>query len=91
MATNERDIEQRIYERLTSDPAFREELKNDPRSAVEQTLGIRLPSNLTLKIVENTDDTHYILLPNQASGPELSDEDLDNVAGGIITTAPTNP
>ena len=36
---------------------------------------------MTVKVVENTDTHHYLVLPPKPTG-ELSDEALDKVAGG---------
>jgi len=42
---------------------------------------------VTVKVVENTDTHHHLVLPPKPTG-ELSDEALDKVAGGIAMIRP---
>jgi hypothetical protein len=83
MASSRSAMEQQIYDRIDSDPQFREALKSDPKSALEQALGIRLPPDITIEVVQDTADTHYVLLPEETSGQPLSDQALESVAGGL--------
>src|SRR5437773_7649927 len=65
--------------------AFRQALRSDPRGAVEKTLGSKLPAGLQVKLVEETADTFYLVLPanlDRAPAGQLSDQQLDAVAGG---------
>ncbi len=79
-----RDIERRLIEKSFRDEAFRQQLLREPKSAVEQELGTQLPEGIQVRVVQETADTLYLVLPN-ASSPqsgEISDEDLEAVAGG---------
>jgi hypothetical protein len=52
---------------------------------VEKALGARLPAGLQVKLVEETADTFYLVLPanlDRAPAGRLSDQQLDAVAGG---------
>ena len=93
MASSRSEMEDRLQERLASDPSFREAFKADPRGAVEQTFGLGIPASVTIKVVENTPDTYYIVLPDASTGSEqaLSDTDLEGVAGGIPHAAEAPP
>jgi hypothetical protein len=54
---------------------------------VEQELGARLPEGVRVVTVEETSDTIYLVLPQRdVEGGELSDQELQSVAGGIIVT-----
>ena len=58
----------------------------DPKGAVEQELGSRLPEGVRIVTVEETADSIYLVLPSTsmagAEGVELSDQELESVAGG---------
>lgn len=68
-----------IIARAWSDEAFKQRLIADPK-AVLQEYGVQMPANLNLKVVENSNDLHHFVLP--PAPQELTDEDLDKVAGG---------
>ena len=78
-------MRQRIVQKSLEDEAFRRQLLADPKTAVEQELGIRLPLGIEVRAVEETPDTVYLVLPPlQAAGQSggLSDQELETVAGG---------
>jgi hypothetical protein len=87
-------MERRIVQRSIEDDAFRQRLLDDPKGAVEQELGARLPEGVRVEAVEETQDTIYLVLPatpmEGAEGRELSDQQLESVAGGAwgAVTAP---
>lgn len=76
----------RIIARAWSDPAFKAELLADPHKVLAAA-GIELKPGVTVKVVENTDSLHHLVLPPKPSG-ELSDADLDKVAGGTFFLVP---
>jgi len=65
-------------------PAYRAALLKDPKSVLAKQLNTELPSNITVKVLEETADTIYLIAPYIApkEGDELSDTDLERVAGG---------
>ncbi len=80
------EMERRVVERSLKDDAFRQRLLADPRAALEEELGTRLPEELQVRAVEETADTIYLVLPSASpvagEGGELSDRELEAVAGG---------
>lgn len=54
---------QEILIRVCSDKAFREKFMKDPKGVL-QSASIQVPENITLRILENSDDQIYIVLPN---------------------------
>ena len=70
-----------ISKNAAEDSSYRESLIANPRGILEKHLGQELPEWMNVKIVEETADTVYLVAPHVPS-EELSDEDLEMVAGG---------
>jgi len=84
-ATGRAQMERRLIEKSLQDEAFRQRLIEDPKGAVEDELGTRLPEGVRVVAVEETADTIYLVLPSASplgEGGELTDSDLASVAGG---------
>jgi len=67
----------------TTDEDFRRELLQNPNMAIERITGESLPENYSIKVIES-DPAYFatFVLPPFTMG-ELSDDELDNVAGGL--------
>jgi len=80
------EMERRLIEKSVEDESFRQRLIEDPKGAVEQELGTRLPEEVRVVSVEESADTIYLVLPSTpmagAEGGALSDQELESVAGG---------
>jgi hypothetical protein len=81
------EMERRLIEKSVEDESFRQRLIEDPKGAVEQELGTRLPEEVRVVSVEESADTIYLVLPSStpmasAEGGALSDQELESVAGG---------
>jgi Nitrile hydratase, alpha chain len=80
-------VEQRLIDRRLQDESFRQRLHADPRGTMEQELGSRLPESVEVRAVEESADIIYLVLPSASplgQGRELSDQQLDVVAGGDL-------
>jgi hypothetical protein len=65
------------------DPDYKKLLKDDPKDVIAKQLQIEVPADLNVKVVEEDANTMYIVVPfAPAEGAELSDSDLEAVAGG---------
>jgi hypothetical protein len=78
-APTRRDLEAKIVARAWGDEGFRDRLKADPRSAVDEETGIDLPESIEIEVLEETPERAYLVIP--ANRAVISDEELD-VAGG---------
>lgn len=78
------DAQRQIIDRAASDPEFRAELLANPKEAISRQLGIPLPANINVRVIEEQPGEVILVLPARAmqSGSTLSDADLEAVAGG---------
>lgn len=81
-----RDLENAIIERAWKDEDFRQELmEGDAAAAIGEAFGRDFPLNVN--VVTDSDETINIVLPNfdDSLDVELTDEQLEGVAGGACT------
>jgi hypothetical protein len=73
-----------IVARATVDRAFREKLLADPRRAIRDALGLTVPGHFRIRFMERGPDLDaLVVLPDFREGvEELTDDELDTVAGG---------
>lgn len=84
-ATPRQEIEDALIAKAQADPAFRQALLKDAKTAIETEFGIKFPSGMEFKVLEETPMTNYLVLPPALNG-ELSDDELDAVAGGWFSS-----
>lgn len=69
--------------RSATDPAFRKTLLTNVNKAVEEVAGKPLPPGYKIRVVEKGDADMTLVLPDPVKGGgELSDKELEQVAGG---------
>ena len=78
----------RTLERAWTDPTLK--LLTDPKEAAAE-MGVKLPEPRDLQVWENTDTVAYRLLPVAPKVTELSDADLEAVAGGGLSKGAQTP
>jgi hypothetical protein len=84
------EVERRLVQRSLQDEEFRQRLLDDPKGTLEQELGSGLPEGVQVRVVEESSDTIYLVLPSASVvGGELSDQDLEAVAGASGIPADT--
>jgi hypothetical protein len=62
------ELHGRLVARALADPAFRARLLDTPREAVEEELGVELPSDLEVVVIEERPDRLAIVLPADLTG-----------------------
>ena len=75
-------VENQVYEKALKDDAFRQELLQNPKAAIESVMGTKLPDNVNIHVNENTANDIYLSIPAKADDKELTDEELSGVDGG---------
>ena len=87
-AARERDLAARA-----GDPEFRARLIAAPRETLSSVYNVAIPQSADVRVVEDTIDTQYIVLPPAefSGNAELTEDQLEAVAGGwsIQITATT--
>jgi hypothetical protein len=72
-----------VVKRTQTDPEFRQLCLGDPKAATKQATGKELPENYILRFVENQGADLTVVLPDFIDAEaELSEADLDRIAGG---------
>ena len=88
---NDDFIFEQILKRSATDAEFRARLISDPASAIEETIGVplsTLPRPINVKFIEKEAGVDAVLvLPDFAEVGELSDAELETVAGGVMASA----
>jgi hypothetical protein len=77
--------ERSLIQRSLEDEEFRQRLLDDPKGTVEQELGSGLPESVEVRVVEESAEIIYLVLPSRsadAQGRELADQELEEVSGG---------
>jgi len=81
------DIEAMILARTVEDPAFAARLKADPKAALSEILGAELPAALEVHVFQETPTDLLLRLP-AVQGDEISEDELESVAGGLSMVRP---
>jgi hypothetical protein len=90
MSTAQQETLEQILTRAAVDLDFRKALLADPRRAILEGLGVRIPANFRVKFIERGKDVDaLIVLPDLLhQDGELDDCDLEAVAGGTDQDPP---
>jgi hypothetical protein len=71
-----------LLSRAERDPEFRRRLTEDPNSAVQEELGVELPENFQVTVIEEGPSEAILVLPISPAPGQLRDEELAGAAGG---------
>lgn len=71
----------KIVTRAWADEKFKQRLLASPSETLKEE-GVAVPPGVDVRVVENTDNVYYLVLPVKKMPGELSESDLRHVAGG---------
>jgi hypothetical protein len=77
---------QRLLARSATDADFRAKLLSDPRTAVSEFMNREMPESIDIRFVENVGTATYVLPAAIDPKAELSEKELEAVAGGLTPT-----
>lgn len=72
---------QELFGRCWKDEAFKKRFMSEPAAVLDEE-GFDVPEGIKIKVIENTPNQMNIVLPANPESAELSDSDMDQVAGG---------
>jgi hypothetical protein len=81
-SSEQQSLRSRLIEKAWADPSFKRSLVSQPITTIERFLGITLPNSIQVKVLEESHNTLYLVIPQSSTPEELSDLDLEMVAGG---------
>ncbi|MBI1299551.1 NHLP leader peptide family natural product precursor [bacterium] len=90
---NRQEIESQLIAKASTDPAFRQRLLDAPKAAIAEVLGMELPPDMTITVLEEAVGHHILVLPPAQPNLDalpLADLELALIGGGR-TLRPGNP
>ena len=74
------EMRARLMDKAAADEGFRARLLSDPKQAVQEALGVRIPDSVSIQVHEESLDGAHLVLPPSS---KLSESDLQIAAGGF--------
>ena len=57
------ELEANLIAKALQDTVLRAALRENPRAVLEREIGFELPKEMRVEVIEETPDTHYVILP----------------------------
>ena len=80
--SNRKEAETKIVIKSLENPEFRQQLLVNPKAVLSQELGQQIPDDISIEVLEETENKIYLVLPPAVVDEELSEKQLEAVAGG---------
>ena len=80
------ELRAQVIEKATVDEEFRSRLLAQPKVAIEEELGLKIPDSFTVEVHEEMENTSHMVLPPFAA---LGEGELSGVHGGVNDEAIT--
>lgn len=74
----------RLARRAATEPGFRQELMEHPKTVIERELGCQLPTWCRVKIIDESECTFHVVLPKPGSRWH---RELQDAVDGTLATA----
>ena len=87
--TTRKQLEELLIRKASEDQTFRQELLANPKRTLSKEFGIQVQGDLKITVLEESADNLFLVLPVRpaaAGTGELAEHELDEVAGGIVST-----
>lgn len=84
------EVEAHIIAQAWKDDAYKQELLNNTKAVFEKEFGFQLPDGINVQVMQETPTNLYMVipqLPGQVAEAELSEDELEAVAGGGLIGA----
>jgi hypothetical protein len=85
-----KEAEELLVRKAGQDAAFRRQLVTNPSEAIAKEFGVRIPPEVKVSVLEESDHQVFLVLPSKPSGRELADADLVAVSGGAANDKTTD-
>jgi hypothetical protein len=78
-----KDIEAHIIAKAWKDPSYKQELLSNSKFVLEKEFNTQFPLEVNVKVLEENPQALYFVLPLCPEISDLSEEQLEAIAGGI--------
>jgi hypothetical protein len=82
---SEQELREQIIEKAWTDANFKKKLLADPKAAIQEAFGVEIPDGYKLQVLEETDDSFYLVLPQSPAGISKAYSTADESEGARWT------
>lgn len=75
--SREQELREQLITKAWSDPAFKERLLADPKAAIEDAFGIKVPYGVNITVLEEANENLYLVLPQKPTEVMALDDSVN--------------